>query len=226
MYLIQSARGLYLFSLLESCLDFVLDDEFYVHNHPTILRLNGCKFEPFMTTRYRGNESIHHQDDKPDHCDVFTFDLSDRKEQRFTKTRWIDDKQNGMNMREVVRQYAIEIEEKQLIKENRAMEKNDLVTVIDDTTVITRYSDPDCLIGTHIRAGSKGFVLNINGDFVAVYFQSITPPLNRINQSSGCFRVHVDNLRIIGKSTPKEFFGHPIIDFKDVVGDSHGIWAK
>ena len=112
------------------------------------------------------------------------------------------------------------------------MEKHDLVTVIKNCVVTTRYSDPDCLIDTHIGTGSTGFVLDINGDYVAVYFRSITPVsippfgVEHIQDSSGSFFIHVDNLRIIGKSTPEEFFGHPIIDFKDVVGDSHGIWAK
>ena len=113
----MATKKKHLFTLLDSCLDFVLADDCYVHNYPEVFRLNGdSEFVKFMNITYRGVESVLHQEGKPLHCDAFTFDLWSGKDKRFIPSGWIDDKQDGMNMREVVTQYAIEIEEKQLCK--------------------------------------------------------------------------------------------------------------
>ena len=112
------------------------------------------------------------------------------------------------------------------------MQINDLVSVFEECKVRTRYAHPDCLVDTYIGINSIGLVLNVQDDCLAVYFHVIAPvqilsiDQFHINQASGSFFIPIEKLRKIGETTPEQFFGHPIIDFKDVVGDSHGIWAK
>ena len=112
------------------------------------------------------------------------------------------------------------------------MEVNDLVSVFEECKVTTKYEEPDCLVDTFIGINSIGLVLQVEDDYAAVYFYVIAPVQTlsfnqfHINLSSGSFFIPIEKLRKIGETTPEQFFGHPIIDFKDVVGDSHGIWAK
>lgn len=112
MYLVECSQGKYPFELLESVLDFVLKDDCYVYNHPEVYRLNGDKFEPFMRFTYRGVESNFHCEDKPPHCDVFDFSFWHRQEEDWpwVHAGWVDDQQNGRDMRETVKHHAIEVE--------------------------------------------------------------------------------------------------------------------
>lgn len=113
MYLVMVGSDKYLFQLLETCLDFLLEDERYAHGDPEVFRIwQGNKFTRFMNITYRGVESSHYHDDKPAHCDVFTFDLWDNERQSFVKTGWVDADQNGKDMRKAVQEYAIEAEAK------------------------------------------------------------------------------------------------------------------
>ena len=116
MYLIESGgdREKSLYTLLESAMDFVLEDDCYIYEHPAIFRLNGHIFEPFMRFQYRGIESMSHTEGKPPHCDDWDFSFWDRQEENWPwkHAGWVDAEQNGKEMREIVQRHVTEIEAK------------------------------------------------------------------------------------------------------------------
>ena len=116
MYLVNTASKTKLFSLLESCLDFVLDDDCYVYEHPEISRLNGNnEFDKFLTFRdrldFEGNEVEY--EDRPKDTDHFTFELhpSDLSEQLHTGWLWVDRFNEFKRFKQTVLDFAIEMEQ-------------------------------------------------------------------------------------------------------------------
>jgi len=92
-------------------LDFVLSDDVYVYNDPTIFVLEGIIFRPFMAFTYRGSESNYHCEDKPDDCDVFTYEFYHRNVQHhWVKAGWVDRYNDYLSTREHVKQHAISVE--------------------------------------------------------------------------------------------------------------------
>jgi hypothetical protein len=65
-----------------------------------------------------------------------------------------------------------------------------------------------------IYTGTTGMIIDDRGQFVWVV------------TCDGAFQAQKKHLGVIGKSTPKRFYGYDTVAWNKIVGDGNGIWME